>query len=575
MKSKIVLLFLLILAFWLRLYNLDRRAPFTDEKFTLLNANGFWVGAFNQTELTEKKYFTPADFWTDKGINDYFEAIAHSDFGTHIVYNAILHPWMKVFGNQDFTIRFPSIIFNLLTIVLVYFLVKRVFKSENPALFSSFFLAIEPLNIAQSHIARSYTLSFLLVVLATYLFICIIETHKPKKIYFVFYTLILALSLLNHYLNFLVPLAHGLTLIFLKKNLKIWISFIFAGIFNIILMLWWFNWGGGHTSLEFLKDKNHKHLIIAQSQSNSSASSIQISTPEIVAKKGLELFFDSSALSHGLFKDLNGVKNFFISICTFLLLLGIYYLFKRRLFKWSMFLLILFFSVLVYFNTIAFAILVSIFLYFIIYFTFVFVFYKDKLFISQKALAGVSLLMFFIPIVFVVFDALRNGHTTSLTHRYIGISSPFVAILGGIGIVKLFKEIKFAPLFLIIIIPFQYVSISKELKQFFDDNSIKYAWFEPARVQNPYLILAENVKKNYIEGDTLLIPSGFRDLYEITFGVKKSVSFNDAQYLNLYLPKNSKIIQRIEPSEMNKVFLVSRDGTRKLLFDFEGSKYRY
>ena len=59
MKSKIVLVFLLILAFWLRVYNLDRRAPFTDEKFTLLNANGFWVGAFNQTELTEKKYFTP------------------------------------------------------------------------------------------------------------------------------------------------------------------------------------------------------------------------------------------------------------------------------------------------------------------------------------------------------------------------------------------------------------------------------------------------------------------------------------------------------------------------------------
>jgi len=151
----------------------------------------------------------------------------------------------------------------------------------------------------------------------------------------------------------------------------------------------------------------------------------------------------------------------------------------------------------------------------------------------------------------------------------------FVAILGGIGIEKLFKEIKFAPLFLIIILPFQYISISKELKQFFDDKSTKYAWFDPPRVKNPYLLLAENVKKNYVEGDTLLIPSGFRDLYELTFGVKKRVSFNDAQYLNLYLPKNSRIIQRIEPSEMNKVFLVSTDGTRKLLFDFEGSKYRY
>ena len=214
-------------------------------------------------------------------------------------------------------------------------------------------------------------------------------------------------------------------------------------------------------------------------------------------------------------------------------------------------------------------------MYFIIYFTFTFVSQNDKFLISQKALASISLLLFFIPILFVVFDAFRNGHTTSLTHRYIGISSPFVAIVGGIGIVKLFKELKFTPLFLIIIIPFQYVAISKELKQFFDDKSTKYAWFDPAREKNPYLQLAENVKNTYVEGDTLLIPSGFRDLYEITFGAKKRVSYNDAQYLNLYLPKNSKIIQRIEPSEMNKVFLVSKNGTRKMLFDFQGSKYRY
>lgn len=575
MKSKIVLLFILILAFCLRVHNLDKRAPFTDEKFTLLNANGFWVGAFNQTEITKKKYFTAADFWSDKGINDYFEAIAHSDFGTHIIYNSFLHPWMKVFGNQDFAIRFPSIIFNLLTIVLVFFLVKRVFKSEKIALFSSFLLTIEPLNIAQSHIARSYTLSFLFLVLATYLFINIIETNKPKKIYFVFYTLIVALSLLNHYLNFLVPLAHGLTFIFLKKNLKIWISFIFAGVFNILLMVWWFNWGGGHTSFEFLKDKNHKHLLIAQNQSNSLASSIQISTPEIVAKKGLELFFDSSALSHGLFKDLNGVKNFLISVCAFILLLGFYYLYKRRFFKWAILPFTLFLTILIFFNTIALAILVSIFLYFIIYFTFTFVFNNGKFLLCQKALASISLIMFFIPIVFVVFDAFRNGHTTSLTHRYIGISSPFVAILGGIGIARLFKEFNFAPMFLIIIVPFQYVSISKELMQFFDDKSAKYAWFDPARVQNPYLQLAKNVNKNYVEGDTLLIPSGFKGLYELTFGVKNKVSYNDAQYLNLYLPKNSKIIQRIEPNEMNKVFLVSKDGTKKIIFDFEGSKYRY
>lgn len=131
MKSKLLLFLILAFAFFLRVYNLDKRGLFTDEKFTLLNANGFWVGAANQTDITQKKYFSPSDFWQPKGVNDYFESIAHSDFGTHIVYNAIVHVWMKVFGNSDYAVRFLSIIFNLLTIIAVYFIVLRVFQSNS------------------------------------------------------------------------------------------------------------------------------------------------------------------------------------------------------------------------------------------------------------------------------------------------------------------------------------------------------------------------------------------------------------------------------------------------------------
>lgn len=154
------LIFLIVISAKVRFSNLDTRGLFTDEKFTLLNANGIWVGGGNQTEIYEKPFFTPQDFWAEKNIKDYFEAIAHSDFGTHIVYNGILHYWMETFGNSDYSVRFLSALFSLLTVVVVYLFTMKVFGSYTTSFFSGLFLALDPLNIAQSHIARSYTLSF-------------------------------------------------------------------------------------------------------------------------------------------------------------------------------------------------------------------------------------------------------------------------------------------------------------------------------------------------------------------------------------------------------------------------------
>src|SRR5690606_15985878 len=102
---KYILLFILgVIALSFRLYKLDARGLITDEKFTLLNANGFWVGGANQSAF-KKTYFTSQDFWEKKGPRDFMDASANADFGTHMVHNVILHYWMKVFGNSDFSVR--------------------------------------------------------------------------------------------------------------------------------------------------------------------------------------------------------------------------------------------------------------------------------------------------------------------------------------------------------------------------------------------------------------------------------------------------------------------------------------
>jgi uncharacterized membrane protein len=575
MRKYGLLIILVVLASYFRFSKLDNRGLFTDEKFTLLNANGIWVGGGNQLDIFNKPYFTPQDFWASKNINDYFEAIAHSDFGTHIVYNGILHFWMELFGNSDYSVRFLSALFSLFTVVVVYLFSLKVFQSKTVAFLSGLLLALDPLNIAQSHIARSYTLSFLLVILATYYFIEIFRGNKKASI-FIIYTALIGLALLNHYLNFLVPLSHGLVFLLAKNKKHLWFGFISAALFNVLLMLYWFNLGGGYIAMDFLKDKNEKHLKLAQLNVNTPDAAIQLSTPNLVAKKTIELIYDSSIITQGLFIRLNsGVKNVVITLFIFLLLLGAYY-FKNKQ-KIYVSLIVIAIGLLANNHGIMEDIVLANCFYFTLFFAIEYIYKQPKGFFSQSQfiLLVVSLLMFILPILFVVNDALKNGHTTSLTHRYIGVASPFVAILLGFGIYRFLKFSKMALVLLAFVFIHQYKPVKFEIMSYFEDKSTMNAWFEPARVPNPYFHAAASILEKYENSDTLYIPGGYSEVYDQVFDNKKMVYLNDAQYLNLYLPKKSNIPEKIDVNERDKVFLKKENGEKLLIFDFEGTKYRY
>ncbi|MCP9771000.1 DUF2723 domain-containing protein [Lacihabitans sp. LS3-19] len=571
MRKYFLLFVLLLISAGFRFINLGNRGLFTDEKFTMLNANGIWVGGGNQVDIYNQQYFTPADFWKTKKINDYFEAIAHSDFGTHIVYNGIVHYWMQLFGNSDFSVRFLSAIFSLITVLLVFLLVSKYLKNNTAAFFAGLLLALDPLNIAQSHIARSYTLSFLIMVLSTIYFLKILNSTKNTK-YFIVYALLVGLGMLNHYLNFLVPLCHALVFLVLKNKKHLWCGFIGAALFNVLLMLYWFNWGGGYLAMEFLKDKNEKHLEMAKGALDGI---IELSTPEIVTKKTLELFFDSSVLSQGLFTLLNGVKNVGISLLVFLSLLGAYF-FKKNKKVFGLFfipVLLLLGAYPYLFN----GILVACFLYFVLFLGLKYTIdlYKKTENRAQFALMAVCLLMIFLPILFVVNDALSNGHTTSLTHRYIGVASPFVAIFIGVSLSNIIKQSSLINFLLVCVCLIQYKPVKKEIWSYFEDKSLMNAYFEPSRIENPYAQAAKSIMNTAQKSDTLIIPGGFKNVYMQAYESKVVKSYLDAQFLNVYFPKDFYIMQKIDAYEKDKIYLKKENGEKVLIFDFQGTKYRY
>ena len=82
---------------------------------------------------------------------------------------------VKLFGLNEFSTRFPSAFFGTLTVLLTFFLVKRIFKNSQKkdliAIFSAFFLAISPWHINLSRAAFEANVASFFVVLGLWAFL--------------------------------------------------------------------------------------------------------------------------------------------------------------------------------------------------------------------------------------------------------------------------------------------------------------------------------------------------------------------------------------------------------------------
>ena len=175
--SRILLVLILGLAFFLRVYHSGTPGISLDEKYTMVISQGVVMGGSNQKDVfytPGKTYFTPREFWKEKTFNDFIEANIRGDIGNSPTYYGILWVWMKLFGLSDFSARLLSVVCSTLLVGLLYVFVRRHLKSTPLALISAFLAAIEPFFVAYSQMARNYSMSFLLTLLATHLLLLIL-----------------------------------------------------------------------------------------------------------------------------------------------------------------------------------------------------------------------------------------------------------------------------------------------------------------------------------------------------------------------------------------------------------------
>ncbi len=166
-KAFIFLLLIVLIAAFLRFHQLSSNPPSLTWDEAAWGYNAYSIGIDGKDEFGR---FLP---------HDYLESFG--DYKPPVYAYLDVIP-VKIFGLNEFGTRFPSALFGVLTVLMTFFLVKRIFnKSEqvdNLALLSSFILAISPWHIMLSRAAFEANVSTFFIVSGVWAFLAAVQSRK-------------------------------------------------------------------------------------------------------------------------------------------------------------------------------------------------------------------------------------------------------------------------------------------------------------------------------------------------------------------------------------------------------------
>lgn len=206
MLNRITIIAVVFLGAFLRLYRIDYQSLWYDEAKNVSLANEFSI----------------KDVWGEQ------------DAAEPAFLIFILRPWIKMFGLGDNSVRFPSVILGIISLVLIYMIGKLIF-SRTIGLFSAYILAISPLAVYYSQQAGYNSAIMPAGLLSMWLFCRVFK----RQVGFLILTFINMLLIFIHPACFFMVIIQNLAvLLFIKDRaiLKKW--FLCQVPILINLMLW-------------------------------------------------------------------------------------------------------------------------------------------------------------------------------------------------------------------------------------------------------------------------------------------------------------------------------------------------
>ncbi len=243
MKAKYFLIGIAILAFFLRFFMLGQNPPSLNWDEASLGYNAYSI---LKTGKDEYGTFMPLEF---RSFDDYKPPV--------YIYLDVLP--VAIFGLTEFAVRFPSALLGFLTVIVFYFLVKKIQnpddkKREVVALLSAFLLSISPWHLQFSRAAYEGNVGLSFLILAFYLFLKGIE----RKWYLILSSISFVICLYSyHSFRLVVPIfLFLLALLFVKKlwqnKRQVAISFAIILVFSLPIYIGFLNPEGSKARLSMV-----------------------------------------------------------------------------------------------------------------------------------------------------------------------------------------------------------------------------------------------------------------------------------------------------------------------------------
>ena len=171
MKKYTFIVLILIVAFFLRFYQLGTNPPSLTWDEAAWGYNAYSLGIDGKDEFGR---FLPLDYLESFG-----------DFKPPVYAYLDVIP-IRIFGLNEFAVRFPSAFLGVLTVLFTYFLTKRIFwQSERKNLYgltSALILAISPWHIMLSRAAFEANVATFFIVLGVFLFLTAVNSVKSQGV---------------------------------------------------------------------------------------------------------------------------------------------------------------------------------------------------------------------------------------------------------------------------------------------------------------------------------------------------------------------------------------------------------
>lgn len=127
----VALTFIIVFAAILRFYKLDQVPPSLNWDEVAAGYNAYTIWHWGADEYGNRFPITFRSFADDK----------------HPVHIYLTAPFVGIFGLNDFATRASSAFVGVLSVIAIYFLARKFFKSETAGIFSALFLAVSPFHL--------------------------------------------------------------------------------------------------------------------------------------------------------------------------------------------------------------------------------------------------------------------------------------------------------------------------------------------------------------------------------------------------------------------------------------------